>query len=652
MKLASKVVSLGALLLLTVSAAYAAPPVVVTIPNLSVNAGTTTTINVVAYDPDNDAITLTSSLPAWATLNGPTTGTGLVSTTITLNPTASDVGTFNGSVTATANGESATANFQITVNTSGSDEEPMVTAPATETVTAGSMLTFTVTASDAQTINSLTAASLPSGATFTANASNTSGTFTWTPTSGQTGDFNVVFTAANALSGSATTHIHVAAAGTNTPPVVTAPATETVTAGNMLTFTVSATDVNSDHVSLSASGLPSGANFTDNDNNTGTFTWTPTSGQTGTFTVTFTGNDGHGGTATATTVITVNAAGTNTPPVVTAPATETVTQGNLLTFTVSATDVNADHVTLTASGLPSGASFTDNGNNTGTFLWTPSSGQSGTFTVTFTGNDGHGGSATATTVITVNTSGGGGTFTASAKLLGAFNSHRKFLCFRITPDNHTFDVRNVNLGSVTLSFNGQTLTGRTSLDWECEGEDDDSGDCGDCDSQNSTCPSDTTNCSVTLKTCFSMTALRTFFGTTDSIATNLMNVTFTGTLSTGGTFTATMGNVKVAGNNGNNGDNGKGHDKHALHAKATPNPLNPVTKLTFSLTKAGLVRVSVFDTRGRFVKTLFEGVRGAGDQSMIWDGSDANSHKVSSGVYIFRIEAPEASDVQRVTVLK
>ena len=644
MKLASKVVSLGALLLLAASAAYAAPPVVVAIPNFSVNAGTTTTINVVAFDTDNDAITLTSSLPSWATLNGPTTGTGLVSTTITLNPTASDLGMFNGSVTATANGESTTANFQITVNASGSDQAPMVIAPATETVTAGSMLTFTVTASDAQTITSLMAAPLPSGATFTANGSNTSGTFTWTPTSGQTGDFNVVFTAANALSGSATTHIHVAAAVTNTPPVVTAPATETVTAGNMLTFNVSATDANGDHVSLSASGLPSGATFTDNDNDTGTFTWTPSSGQTGTFTVTFTGNDGHGGTATATTVVTVNASGANTPPVVTAPATKTVTQGNLLTFTVSATDANGDHVTLTASGLPSGATFTDNANNTGTFNWTPSSSQSGTFTVTFIGNDGHGGTATATTVITVNTSGGGGgNFTATAKLIGAFNTHRKFLCFRITPDNNSFNVRNVTLSSVTLSFNGQTLTGKTSLDFECESGDEDNEDC-DCDQV--VCPTDTTGCTVTLRTCFTMTALHTFFGSQD-IATNLMNVTFTGTLSTGGTFTATMGNVKVAG-----GDKGKGHDKHALHAKATPNPLNPLTKLTFSLTKAGLVHVSVFDARGRFVKTLFEGVRDVGDQSMIWDGSDANSRKVSSGVYIFRIEAPEATDVQRVTVLK
>jgi len=550
---------LGVLLLAAAPVAFAAAPVVVAIPDMSLNAGTVTTVNVVAYDTDNDPITLTSSLPNYAVLNGPITGTGLVVTTITLNPLASDVGTASGTVTATANGEATTETFQVTVNAAGSDRAPVVTAPASQTVNEGSMLTFTVTAADSGTIASLIAAPLPTGATFTTDATHTSGTFTWTPTSTQSGDYDVVFTAANALSGSATTHIHV--------------------------------------------------------------------------------NDVGGG---------------NTAPDVTAPATQSVNEGSQLTFTVTATDANGDHVTLTATNVPSGATFTDNGNNTGTFTWTPGSTQSGSYTVTFTGNDGHGGTDVATTVITVNdVNGGGGGGTATVTMLGAYNTHRKYVCFRVTPVNGAFDARNVDMTSLMLSFNGTTLspsTRQTHLDFECAGADseDDEGDCGECDRESDESPTDTTGCMATLHVCFLNSALMTLLG--GDVTGNLANVTFTGNLTTGGTFTATFGTFKTAGGGQNN--HGQGHEKHALHAKATPNPLNPQTKLTFTLSKSGPVRVAVYDIRGRYVKTLLNENRFPGEQTLTWDGSDAHSRKVSSGVYLFRINATEGEDTQRVTVLK
>src|SRR5258705_1894289 len=54
------------------------------------------------------------------------------------------------------------------------------------------------------------------------------------------------------------------------------------------------------------------------------------------------------------------------------------------------------------AGSPTGSSFVDNGNNTGTFSWTPGFSQAGSYSVTFRGNDGNGGTADATTAITVN----------------------------------------------------------------------------------------------------------------------------------------------------------------------------------------------------------------------------------------------------------
>lgn len=72
-----------------------------------------------------------------------------------------------------------------------------------------------------------------------------------------------------------------------------------------------------------------------------------------------------------------------------------------LTFGVTATDAQGRHVVLSASNLPAGASFVDNGDNTGTFSWTPAANQTGSFFVTFTGDNQAGNTGLATTLISV-----------------------------------------------------------------------------------------------------------------------------------------------------------------------------------------------------------------------------------------------------------
>jgi len=60
-----------------------------------------------------------------------------------------------------------------------------------------------------------------------------------------------------------------------------------------------------------------------------------------------------------------------------------------LSFVLSAVNTQGGgHVTLTASNLPFGASFTDQGNNTGSFSWTPVSSQVGSYIVAIQGTAG------------------------------------------------------------------------------------------------------------------------------------------------------------------------------------------------------------------------------------------------------------------------
>jgi PKD repeat protein len=266
-------------------------------------------------------------------------------------------------------------------------------------VAEGSPLTVNVTASDpdGEAISSLTASGVPSGATFTAGPGNTTGTLTWTPAAGQAGSYTVTFTAANALSGSASTVITVT--DVDRAPVASAPATATVAEGSPLTVNVTASDPDGEAISsLTATGVPSGATFTAGPGNTsGTLTWTPGFTQAGSYTVTFTAANALSGSAS--TVITVG--NSDAPPTVAAPATAGVSENQALTVNVSAGDPDGDAISsLTATGLPSGATFTAGpGNTTGTLNWTPGFAQAGSYTVTFTAANALSGSAS--TVITV-----------------------------------------------------------------------------------------------------------------------------------------------------------------------------------------------------------------------------------------------------------
>jgi hypothetical protein len=86
---------------------------------------------------------------------------------------------------------------------------------------------------------------------------------------------------------------------------------------------------------------------------------------------------------------------------VTAPSHLTVLQNQNVHFTVTAADTQSRHVALSASGMPAGASFVDNGDNTGTLNWTPSSSLAGNFFVTFQGDNLSGNTGVAVTEISV-----------------------------------------------------------------------------------------------------------------------------------------------------------------------------------------------------------------------------------------------------------
>ena len=89
----------------------------------------------------------------------------------------------------------------------------------------------------------------------------------------------------------------------------------------------------------------------------------------------------------------------------------------------------------------------------------------------------------------------------------------------------------------------------------------------------------------------------------------------------------------------------------ALHAN-WPNPFNPETTIAFDLPQAGSVELQVFDVLGQSVRTLVAESLPAGSHQVVWNGLDASGARVSSGVYVYRLQAGQQVRLRRMLLLK
>ena len=86
-----------------------------------------------------------------------------------------------------------------------------------------------------------------------------------------------------------------------------------------------------------------------------------------------------------------------------------------------------------------------------------------------------------------------------------------------------------------------------------------------------------------------------------------------------------------------------------------PNPFNPTTTITYSLTTESIenTELVIYNLKGQKIKTFSldchpELVEG----SIIWNGTDDNNQPVSSGVYLYKLQAGEFSQTKKMILMK
>ncbi|HPG38883.1 MAG TPA: FISUMP domain-containing protein [bacterium] len=83
-----------------------------------------------------------------------------------------------------------------------------------------------------------------------------------------------------------------------------------------------------------------------------------------------------------------------------------------------------------------------------------------------------------------------------------------------------------------------------------------------------------------------------------------------------------------------------------------PNPFNPTTAISYQLAENSNVKLQIYDTLGRCIKTLVNSHQGAGEHSIVWNGTDDANNPVSSGIYFCRVMAGEMSLQKKMVLVR
>jgi polygalacturonase/uncharacterized membrane protein len=454
----------------------------------TVTAGSSVTLNSVLQPAINGsaAPTGTISILEGATVVASASISGRV-TYITVPNVSAGTHTYTASYGGNAN--YAVLNYgNVTVTAGAASPDFSISAtPSSQTVTAGNGTTYTTTVSalNGFTANvDLSVSGLPSGAT---------GSFNPTPVAGSGNSTLSVSTSSTTPAGTYTltitgtsgslTHSTTVTLVVNVPDftISATPSSQTVTQGSGTSYTTTISAVNgfTGTVSLSVSGLPTGASGSFNPTSvagSGSSTLSVSTSSTtpaGSYTLTITGTSGSLTHSTTVTLV-VNAAPTPDFSISATPGSQTVTAGNGTTYTTTVGALNGftGTVSLSVSGLPSGASGSFNptsiatsGNSTlsvSTSTTTPA----GTYTLTITGTSG---SLThSTTVSLVVNAAVIGDFSISATPSSQTVTHGSSTTYTVTIGALSGFTGSVSLSAsglpnqTTASFNPASVTGSGS----------------------------------------------------------------------------------------------------------------------------------------------------------------------------------------------
>ncbi|MCW2758586.1 MAG: hypothetical protein JWO46_2332, partial [Nocardioidaceae bacterium] len=306
---------------------------------------------------------------------------GATSTSYTFTAAAGDNGNLYRAVFTNLVSSATTTAAALNVGTA-----PTFTSAATTRFQVGTAGTFgiTTTGVPSATLSRL-GVGFPAWLTLTDNGDGT-GTLTGTPPAGFGGSYTFTLKAANGFSPSASQNFTL---NVDDSPVITSTDHATFEVGTAGSFAVTATAGYPTSTALTRTGtLPTGVTFVDNGDGTATLAGTPATGKGGSYPITITATATGGTAPAATQSFTLRV---DEKPAITSADHATFAVGAAGSFTVTTTAGFPVATTLSRTGsLPTGVTFTDNGDGTATLTGTPAAATPGIYPMTLRAANGAG----------------------------------------------------------------------------------------------------------------------------------------------------------------------------------------------------------------------------------------------------------------------
>jgi hypothetical protein len=694
-------------LTITVTATNHAP-VLAQPNNMTVNEGATADQALSATDSDGNPLTFTLvSGPTYATVSTTSPGTGTAAGNIHLAPGFSDAGTASASVRASDGSLSDTKSLTITVN--DVNRAPVLNAIANMTVNEGVTADQTITGSDADG-NALTFSKVTGPAFMTVTTTNaTTGNVHLAPGFSDAGTYSA---SASASDGTLANNqsFTITVNNVDRAPVMNAIANQTVAEGATADVAVSATDVDGDVITLSAS-LPAFATLTSaptagtvNGNvhiapNFGDAAGSPypasVTASSGTPALTNTKN------------FTITVTGTNRPPVLVQPTNMVVDEGMTADQTLTASDPDGNPLTFTKVSGPLFLTVTSTTGTTGNAHLAPGFSDAGVSSATVRATDpgslfdqksfsitvnnvnrapvaNAGGPYSGTIGVPVPMSGTGSTdpdgdvltyawdFGDASTGTGATTSHAyatagHFIVSLMVTDNGTPALSNTATTTADITselpatvFTSGTIRLAAGKPKQCFQIQPIGGDYANTDVSLSSIVA--TYNSVTVPSDPSKT---TIDGDKNGDGIAEIAACFTKanlrTLFAGLPSGHTSATIHISGTLTNGSAFGGDVTVDVVsngsftiaESSVSPNPLNPATTLYYITSKPGTVRVDMFDLQGRLVRTLQGSTyMTAGQHELRIDGRGQSGEKLASGVYFVRGETADGTFKNAITILK
>jgi len=83
-----------------------------------------------------------------------------------------------------------------------------------------------------------------------------------------------------------------------------------------------------------------------------------------------------------------------------------------------------------------------------------------------------------------------------------------------------------------------------------------------------------------------------------------------------------------------------------------PNPFNPATRIQYGLPEQSHVNLMIYDISGRLIKNWRFENQSSGWHDIIWNGTNSSGQQVSTGVYIYQLQAGDFVETKKMVFMK